>query len=912
MSYIGATGYTQYEERFQDIEGNISYISKDLYVGNYSITSNLNRVIHTSSNIFSNLYIGDNCITSNIIKLQTREGITYDDLYVGDNSFASNIQYLKNEVQNETQSLPTKTAIYRIKDLETKFEHINNGYSGGNLIDAETGALLGNTIANGFSSIGANIANIGNTAAIWYFLGQCAIAAQVGQTRAETANTKADKSLGIWDEDGNNTYNKKTGNVGIGTSFGSTLNNRLECNGNINIPTGSTFRINNVNFGYSNLDHKLLAGTNINIDNDYKINSTYTYSLPTAGIGTNGELGGVRVDNSTITINGSGVITSTGGLPATIRLTPTATDGFYSWINSQALLAKTPATGVLYSSGSADGDIVLRSDTDRALILQSGIGDPAITLTAGTNRVRMHQRVGINTLPNTNYWLDVNGSINATELRVGGNLISISPWITSGNEISYNNGNVGIGTNIPNFPLHLHKTATLQDVRLQITDGTSTTASTRGLAIGKGTDNRSFIYNYENTGLFFGTNAAERMTISNTGNVGIGTNIPNFPLHLHKTATLQDVRIQITDGTTGTITNKGLHIIKGTDNVGYLYNYENKDLVFGTNATERIRILANGNVGIGTGIPQRRLHIQAALRIGGSSAVIDFGDDSNTQIYRFGTANELRFTTNGIDRLMILSDASVRTPLGGAFIAQANIARGGGYDVRTFSDSTGMYLEMGNENTFIPHYFRLGSYGGVSFIESGYSKNIVFRVYSSFIPTGTYKQWAFNEGGLSYNGLNSSTWTIPSDHRIKENIVKADLKTCYDNVKNINLYRYNFIDAFETGSNDKNKLGYIAQEVEKYFPKATYRQKKRLNDKREVPDLLSIDVEQVNLTLYGAVKQLIKIVEKQNKRIKVLETLLNIEDNDETENDAGEEYVRIETDECNIDDIEPTEPSTDV
>jgi hypothetical protein len=61
--------------------------------------------------------------------------------------------------------------------------------------------------------------------------------------------------------------------------------------------------------------------------------------------------------------------------------------------------------------------------------------------------------------------------------------------------------------------------------------------------------------------------------------------------------------------------------------------------------------------------------------------------------------------------------------------------------------------------------------------------------------------------------------------------------------------------------------------------------------------------------LYGAVKQLIKIVEKQNKRIKTLETLLNIEDNDEVENDAGEEYVRIETDECNIDDIEATEAS---
>jgi hypothetical protein len=49
-------------------------------------------------------------------------------------------------------------------------------------------------------------------------LGQCAIAAQVGQSRAETANTsattantKADKSLGIWDESGNIIYHKKSG-----------------------------------------------------------------------------------------------------------------------------------------------------------------------------------------------------------------------------------------------------------------------------------------------------------------------------------------------------------------------------------------------------------------------------------------------------------------------------------------------------------------------------------------------------------------------------------------------------------------------------------------------------------------------------------------------------------------------------
>ena len=112
---------------------------------------------------------------------------------------------------------------------------------------------------------------------------------------------------------------------------------------------------------------------------------------------------------------------------------------------------------------------------------------------------------------------------------------------------------------------------------------------------------------------------------------------------------------------------------------------------------------------------------------------------------------------------------------------------------------------------------------------------IRFQVNNSI---GTIKLWAFNDNGTSTNPLNSSNWSLSSDQRIKENIVKADLKTCYDNVKNNNLYRYNLIMLLRQHHKDKNVKGYIAQEVRKHFPKATTRNKIRLNDKREVPDLL--------------------------------------------------------------------------
>jgi hypothetical protein len=298
-----------------------------------------------------------------------------------------------------------------------------------------------------------------------------------------------------------------------------------------------------------------------------------------------------------------------------------------------------------------------------------------------------------------------------------------------------------------------------------------------------------------------------------------------------------------------------------------------------------------------------------AITSGGNGRV--YYINNGASIYSgYGTGDIIQFrNADNTTLLSVNSDTSVRSA---AFIATACFARGGGYDIRIASFSSGMYIEMGTEASFNAAYLRIGAYNSGNFFESNSNRNILFDIYSG-IASGTRRQWEFNINGGSYNHLNTTTWNQQSDHRIKENIVKADLKKCYDNVKNINLYRFNYIETFNTSKQDKNKLGYIAQEVKKHFPKAINIKKVRLSDNREIPDTLSIDVEQINLSLYGAVKQLIKIVEKQNKRIKTLETLLNIEVSDDIENDAGEAYEKIiYEEEINIDDIEPTEPSTEV
>lgn len=68
--------------------------------------------------------------------------------------------------------------------------------------------------------------------------------------------------------------------------------------------------------------------------------------------------------------------------------------------------------------------------------------------------------VGIGTL-NPRYRLDVTGTVNATEYRLNGNVVSFgggggtSPWTLSGSDISYMGGNVGVGIANPERKLHM-------------------------------------------------------------------------------------------------------------------------------------------------------------------------------------------------------------------------------------------------------------------------------------------------------------------------------------------------------------------------------------------------------------------------------------------------------------------------
>ena len=133
-----------------------------------------------------------------------------------------------------------------------------------------------------------------------------------------------------------------------------------------------------------------------------------------------------------------------------------------------------------------------------------------------------------------------------------------------------------------------------------------------------------------------------------------------------------------------------------------------------------------------------------------------------------------------------------------------------------------------------------------------------------------------------------TTWISISDERTKENISFANLDRCYEIVKTLPLKRYTYKKEILSDSQapDRSKLGWIAQDVQKVFPKAVSvsdMQTQNIvdyvtnhNGEQEpvyevLKDYLHLDSDQLFIVTYGAVQKLME-------KIEYLETVLSAMD----------------------------------
>lgn len=99
----------------------------------------------------------------------------------------------------------------------------------------------------------------------------------------------------------------------------------------------------------------------------------------------------------------------------------------------------------------------------------------------------------------------------------------------------------------------------------------------------------------------------------------------------------------------------------------------------------------------------------------------------------------------------------------------------------------------------------------------------------------------------------SSLWSVLSDQRLKRDIEDADLERCYAIVRDVPLRRYAWREeVYGAGQTaDRSRLGWIAQEVARAFPKAV-----APHAAHGLPDCLDLNADQLIAALYGAVQLL--------------------------------------------------------
>jgi len=221
-----------------------------------------------------------------------------------------------------------------------------------------------------------------------------------------------------------------------------------------------------------------------------------------------------------------------------------------------------------------------------------------------------------------------------------------------------NNGNVGIGTTSPSRALEINTTGS-NDYQFRI--GTSAYY----YDIGRNTSNGflNFYGNQSNaSGFVFETVNGERMRIDNNGNVGIGTTNPLYSLDVNddkqrfgENSTLflakasnafpsysdintESAFISHNSGSSRAVT-MGVSDdgnIAAYVHINELNNPSTSFVSIGTNNAEKLRIKADGNVGIGTTNPSQKFHVSGNARVTGA-----YYDSNNSP----GTANQVLVST---------------------------------------------------------------------------------------------------------------------------------------------------------------------------------------------------------------------------------------------------------------------------
>jgi len=434
-----------------------------------------------------------------------------------------------------------------------------------------------------------------------------------------------------------------------------------------------------------------------------------------------------------------------------------------------------------------------------------------------------------------------------------------------------------------------------------------------------------------------GTTMSDTMTLTSSGNVGIGTDNPSEKLHIVGNIQLEDNNASGYAQTFFKGDSRQYNVGVGGSSTN---NFANKFYIYDNNASAgRFVIESNGNVGIGTTDPAAKLDVNGSALIGGTDSTLKIGyvgysnfagiahkDYANTTDYMLmqkasdgqvimnrPTGQTIQFRESNSTQMTIATGGNVgigtTDPLqrltvykNTRFNPTSNVSFDGDYTLNIQSSNNN--YNNGNyggsivfsqrwwtgDNLLVPTGFittkkeaNSGTFGGGLILGSvsGTTHNEVIHIKTNGnVGIGTDNpSYQLQLSTNSAAKPTSSDWTIASDERVKEDILDADLDMCYNDIKNTKLRRFKWSDEYiqKHDVKDTHNLGFIAQELEQVMPKSVTTTN---NEDFEIEDFKSISKDQIIMSLFGAVQKLQEKNENlENTLTNVLERLSVLENN---------------------------------
>ena len=218
------------------------------------------------------------------------------------------------------------------------------------------------------------------------------------------------------------------------------------------------------------------------------------------------------------------------------------------------------------------------------------------------------------------------------------------------------------GTTDPSIRVRSQGTGSSDDALIRLQTGGSTASNYIFFGDNLDADAGWIRYRHSEDSMQFRVNAAERMRIDSTGNVGIGDDNPDGLLSIKG-----DGAQIIIDDTDATDTPR-LRLRESGATSGSIYT-DGKELIFDSGTTEKMRIDTDGNLGLGTTTPDLAYSTMGMQIKAGDSAGLRLTDTTGADFEisaRSGdvllyerNGKDVRFGTGGTERMRIKSDGDV-------------------------------------------------------------------------------------------------------------------------------------------------------------------------------------------------------------------------------------------------------------